>query len=236
MNSASDLAAALAEAARTIDASSSLEETLDVIARSAQASIPGIEHAGISTIDRSGTITTRAASDPVVDILDEIQYRLDDGPCVEAIRQSHVVSVPDIRHDQRWPRYIKEAVESTGLQSQLAVQLFLDDKGMVGGLNLYSTASASIDPEAVEVAEAFATHAALALGHARKVSELEQGMASRKLIGQALGVLMERYEMNEARAFAFMTRASSHSNIKLRDIALEVVKQTESKGHADPPQ
>ena len=236
MVSAPNVAAALALAARTIDAGSSLEDTLEAIARSAQVSIPGIEHAGISTIDHAGVITTRAATDQVVLVLDQIQYRLNEGPCVDAIRESHVVSVPDIRHDQRWPRYVAEAVPAVGLRSQLAVQLFLDEKGTVGGLNLYSVASSSIDPEAVEVAEVFAVHAALAFGHAREVSELHEGMQSRKIIGQALGILMERYQMNEARAFAFMTRASSHGNIKLRDIAQEVVEKTESNGHGGPPQ
>jgi hypothetical protein len=107
---------------------------------------------------------------------------------------------PRIHHDQRWPRYVPAAVE-LGLRSQLAVRLYLDDQGTL------------------------AAHAAIALGNARERENLNQALHSRKVIGQAVGILMERYEMNEDRAFAFLVRASSHANIKLRDVAQELVNR-----------
>jgi GAF domain-containing protein len=131
---------------------------------------------------------------------------------------------PRIHHDQRWPRYVPAAVE-LGLRSQLAVRLYLDDQGTLGGLNLYSTTSDDVDPEAEGTAELFAAHAAIALGNARERENLNQALHSRKVIGQAVGILMERYEMNEDRAFAFLVRASSHANIKLREVAQELVNR-----------
>jgi GAF domain-containing protein len=219
----SSIADALATAARTIDATRTLEETLSAIAHAARSSIPGVEHAGISTVEKRGAIVTRATTGWLVNQLDDLQYSLDEGPCVQALRESVVVSAPHIGADPRWPRYVAEAVRTTGLRSQLAVRLFLDRQGTLGGLNLYSTENDEISPEAEAVAELFATHAAIALGKARELDTLSSALQTRKTIGQAIGIVMERYSMSEERAFAFLIRASSHGNVKLRDIAQELV-------------
>jgi GAF domain-containing protein len=222
------MAASLASAARTINTTHGLEEALQAIVEAARASIPGFDHAGISTINRAGQIQTRAATDRLVNDLDDLQYSINEGPCVEAMRESRVVMAPHIRHDQRWPNYVARAV-SLGLKSQLALRLYLDDEGTMGGLNLYSTLGEDIPQDAPEIADLFAAHAAIALGHARDTEQLYEALNTRKVIGQALGILMERYQLNEDRAFAFLTRASSHANIKLRDVARELVNQANQR-------
>jgi GAF domain-containing protein len=143
---------------------------------------------------------------------------------VDTLHDQVVVEVPNIRHDQRWPRYVPRAV-TEGLTAQLALKLYLDDEGTLGGLNIYSTTSADIDPEAVHMAELFAAHAAIALGYAKERENLNEALHSRKVIGQAIGIVMERYHLTEDRAFAFLVRASSHANTKLRDIAQTMVDQ-----------
>jgi GAF domain-containing protein len=220
----SDLASAITAAARTMHQPRSLAETLQTIAEVARNSIPGFDAVGISTVDRHGNAHTQAKTGDLVDTLDALQYSIGEGPCVDTLHGAEVVAAPSIRHDQRWPRYVPEAV-TTGLRSQLAVRLFLDDEGTVGGLNLYSTASDDIDPDAESIAELFAAHAAIALGTAKQRDELNQALTSRKVIGQALGLLMERFSIGEDAAFAFLVRASSTSNTKLRDIAQELVDQ-----------
>jgi hypothetical protein len=117
-----------------------------------------------------------------------------------------------------------------GPQSPNGLRLYTHEQTL-GGLNMYSTQNAKIDPDARMTAEVFATHAALALGHARKESQLNDALASRKTIGQAIGILMGRYQINDERAFQFLFRASSTSNLKLRDIADEVVPKT-NRDHA----
>ena len=219
-----DLASALARAARTISRETSLDETLRVIAETASSEVPGIDHAGISIIRRDGRVETRAATDQIVWDLDRIQFELGEGPCVSAMRDAPVVAVPHARHDQRWPAYMPQAVAS-GLQAQLAVRLFLDDEGTMGALNLYSTSSETLDNDAEDIADLFATHAAIALEKAREVDQLHEALASRKVIGQAIGIVMERYALDENRAFAFLLRASSHSNVKLRDVAAGLVDE-----------
>jgi GAF domain-containing protein len=227
-----DAASALAQAARTIHREDTLEETLAAIAETARISVPGIDHAGISIVTPKGGIETKAATDPIVWEFDRLQYDLGEGPCLSTMRGTPVVSVPRARHDQRWPRFMPQALR-LGLRSQLAVRLFLDDEGTMGALNLYSTSQEEIDPDAEHVAELFASHAAIALHQAREVEHLNQALESRKVIGQALGIVMERYGLDENHAFSFLLRASSTSNIKVRDIAAQLVEDTRHRHAAN---
>jgi hypothetical protein len=139
------IAEAIAVAARSINQRARLNEALDTLVEVARDSVPGFDHVGISTIDNRGNVETRAGTGELVWDLDKVQYGLGEGPCVDSLRDANVVSAPRIRHNQRWPRYVPAAVEA-GLRAQLAVKLYLDDKGTVGGINLYSTASEDIDP------------------------------------------------------------------------------------------
>jgi GAF domain-containing protein len=222
------IGAAIAAAARTINQSNTLDDTLRAIAETARRSVPGFNHVGISTIDRHGQVHTRAVAGDLVWELDKVQYGLGEGPCVDSLRDADVVVAPRIANDQRWPAYVPQAV-AAGLKSQRAVKLYLDNSGTVGGLNLYSTESEDIDPDAESLADLFAAHAAIALGHAQERENLNQALNTRKLIGQALGILMERYQLTEDRAFSFLVRASSHGNIKLRDVASELVDQANKR-------
>jgi GAF domain-containing protein len=227
-----DAASALALAARTIHRKDTLDETLAAIADTARISVPGIDCAGISIVTPKGGIETKAATDALVWEFDRLQYELGEGPCVSAMRGTPVVSVPHARHDQRWPKFLPPALK-LGLQSQLAVRLFLDEEGTMGALNLYSISQEEIDPDAEHVAELFASHAAIALHQAREVDNLNQALESRKVIGQAMGIVMERYGLDENHAFSFLLRASSTSNIKLRDIATQLVQDTHHRHHAN---
>ena len=178
----------------------------------------GVDQVGISTIDRKGNVTTRAATGELVWALDRLQYGLGEGPCMETLREADVVVAPRIRHDQRWPEYVPQAV-AAGLKVQIAVNLYLDDEGTLGGLNLYSTRSVDIEDDAEAIADLFAEHAAIALGQVRQREGLQEALHSRKVIGQAIGILMERYQVDDDRAFDFLVRTSSHANVKLRDVA-----------------
>jgi GAF domain-containing protein len=224
---AAAVAAALAEAARAINSPRTLDDTLDTIVRAARSTVPGFDHVGVSTMDKRGHIETQAGSDQLVWDLDGLQYRLDEGPCVSSMRGEGIVVANNIRHDQRWPRYVPEAVQH-GLRSQLALRL-QDGDETLGGLNLYSTKVDDISEDAVTVAELFAIHAAIALSRSRYEHQLNDAISTRKIIGQAIGIVMERYNVSEDRAFHFLARASSTSNVKLRTVAQEIVAKTEEK-------
>jgi GAF domain-containing protein len=189
------------------------------------ASVPGFDHVGVSIMHRNGQVETKAGTGQLVWDLDAVQYELGEGPCVDTLRGEVTVTAPTIRLDQRWPRFVPRAVEA-GVRSQLALQLYVEDETL-GGLNLYSTQSEEIDPTAEHAAGIFATHAALALGRARRESQLAEAIGTRQSIGTAVGLIMGRYQLDRERAFQFLTRASSTSNIKIRDIADEIIKTAE---------
>ncbi len=213
------------------DHSVGLDETLQTIVEVARDSVPGFDHAGISILLGNRRAETRAATGDLVLTLDQAQYDLGEGPCVATLRDQAVVWAPDIQHDQRWPRYARLAAQA-GLRAQLAVKLSLDGEGTLGVLNYYSTRSGAVHPEVQPVAELFATQAALALSSARERAMLTEALQSRRVIGEAIGILMERHQLNEDRAVAFLARTSSQGKVTVRDIAQELVDKRNAQ-HPD---
>ena len=214
-------AANLARAAESINESASFQDTLDAIVHATRTSLPEFGHVSISLRHRDGRFETMSGTDKLVWDLDMLQYTLGEGPCVQAIEEEPVVLVPKIRQDERWPRYIPAAAEK-GVRSQVAVRLFANGRH-AGGLNLYSTEHDDVDEDCGETARLFATHAGILLGHTEHEEQLNQALQSRKMIGQAIGILMERYSMDPDRAFQFLVRTSSTGNVKLVDVARELV-------------
>ena len=221
MSIRTDISAALVKVTHEINHPHQLQTTLDTIVETAALSLPGIDHVGITIAGSNGHMETKAGSDPFVWELDELQYELGEGPCVHAIGVEPVTTVEWARHEQRWPRFMALAV-AKGLRSQMGMRLYTE-RETLGGLNMYSTTSDTIDVDAVHMAELFAAHASLALGHDRREEQLSAALATRKVIGQAIGILMERHDLNEDAAFAYLTRLSSRTNVKLRRVAQEIV-------------
>jgi GAF domain-containing protein len=179
-----------------------------------------VDAASISVLHRDGRVETLAGTDPLVFTLDQAQYDLEEGPCLEALRGEPFHRVDDMPQEHRWPRYAKAAL-AEGVCSQMAVELYADDRS-IGGLNLYSRHSHAFDEDTRHTAWLFATHAALAMGRTRQTQELNEALISRKVIGQAIGIVMHRFELDEDRAFEFLVRVSRNSNKKLRDVAREI--------------
>ncbi|MCW2793146.1 MAG: hypothetical protein JWO76_2244 [Nocardioides sp.] len=218
-----DVAAALAQATLDLAAPQDRDTTLQRIVNVAASSIPDMEHVGISVAHRDGSIETAASSDPLVVELDRLQYTLGEGPCLHAIDAAPVVRMEWARHEQRWPLFVPEAV-ARGVRAQLGIRLHVDEQSL-GALNLYSVTSDTISAETEQLAELFAVHAAIALGHAHRLENLNAALASRRMIGLALGLVMQRLDLDEDTAFAYLTRVSATSQTKLRDVAATVVDQ-----------
>ncbi|CAA9408223.1 MAG: hypothetical protein AVDCRST_MAG75-2573 [uncultured Propionibacteriaceae bacterium] len=108
------------------------------------------------------------------------------------------LSGADLTTDPRWPAYAPKAV-AMGIKSQVGIVLYEEDD-TIGGLNLYGQGANVLDDEALHTAELFATHAAAALGRALTYSQMTESMASRQLVGQATGIIMERYQIDKAHA------------------------------------
>jgi GAF domain-containing protein len=221
------IAEALVLVAREINEPRSLESTLDTIVQTAARSLPGIEHVGVTIASRDGTLETKAGTDQLVWQLDQLQYDLGEGPCVHAIRKEPITKIEHACLESRWPLFMPPAI-GLGLRSQLGLRLYTE-RETFGGLNLYSTSADIIDPDVQHMAELFAAHASIALGRVRHEADLNTALLTRKVIGQAIGILMERYAFDEDRAFMYLTRVSSHTNVKLRNVAKEIVARRNDK-------
>jgi GAF domain-containing protein len=215
------LAEALADAARRLNAASSFDETVTEIVHAARRSVPGADHVGVTLARQDGGYATLAATGEKAHELDQLQYSLSEGPCLQAIDGDTLVHVRDVRAETRWSAFMSEASQ-LGLRSQIGVRIHADKLGR-SGLNIYS--EQELDDRSARAADLFAAQAGLAIAKARAIDQLAEGMRSRQRIGVAVGILMHRYSMSEERAFAYLVRASSHNNVKLRDVAADVVTE-----------
>jgi GAF domain-containing protein len=220
---APDVATALTAAARLLHRPTERGDTLAAVVEAARDTVPGVDAAGITVLGTGGRLDTPVATDDLARDLAVAQRTLGEGPCRDALDgQGRVVSA-DLSGERRWPQYAARAREA-GLRSQLAIQLHDQDR-VLGVLNLYSTTSDLSHHETVRVAELFAVHAGIALTTAQHREQMNDALTSRKVIGQAIGLVMERYQLDDQRAFEFLVRISQSSNVKIRDVAQEMVSQ-----------
>ncbi|SDE30517.1 GAF and ANTAR domain-containing protein [Auraticoccus monumenti] len=218
-----ELAEVLESVARRTSARTSMEEALGLLAQTAQETIPGADHVSVSVTRRGGRIETVAASGDLVRQLDAVQYELMEGPCVDSIRGRERRIANDLGHDDRWPAFGPRAVQ-LGVRSQMGLDLF-DEDDSIGGLNLYGEEAGAFTDASVQVAVLFGAQASQLLGRRMRESQLTEAVQTRQLIGQATGIVMERYQLSAERAFEFLARVSQQGNIKLVAVAAELVEQ-----------
>jgi GAF domain-containing protein len=197
-----------------------LDDTLSRITKAAVEVLPDVTMASITVRHADGRLETVGPTDDVLLHVDAVQYELREGPCYEsATDESYVVS-SNLAADERWSEYSRAAL-AVGIRAQAGIALF-DAPRFQGALNLYSPragAFAEIGP----IGQLFSHQAAVAISYAKEVSDLRQAITTRQQIGQAVGIVMERYGLSEDQAFAFLTRLSSQRNVKMRQVAAEFI-------------
>jgi GAF domain-containing protein len=160
--------------------------------------------------------------------LDGAQYELQEGPCYyAAVDTAHYIA-PDLANDSRFPKYSRVAV-ATGIRAQAGLRLY-DAPKSHGALNLYSRTVGAFE-DFTSLSQLFAHQAATAIAYAQEIDDLQQAIHTRGTIGQAVGIVMERYQLNDERAFAFLTRLSQDHNIKLRRVSEELVKELDQRSN-----
>jgi hypothetical protein len=189
------------------------------------------------TLQPNGPLAV-ASTDALASRMDEVQYGLDQGPCLHAMRTGIPVSIEDLASDQRWTAYAATALRY-GVRSSLSLPLTGSGSDTIGAFNLYSMVVGSFDKAATLRAERFAYNASGAVamairlaGHVALSDQLRASLASRSVIDQAIGVLMTQRRITAAAAFAILRTTSQNRNIKLRAFAAQIVAGVS----AQPPQ
>jgi transcriptional regulator with GAF, ATPase, and Fis domain len=222
---------ALRELAGIVLGDSSFDAILDRAVVIAKRSIDGADSVSV-TVQRTDGPTTMASTGELAAMLDERQYELGHGPCLEAAADGHPVVVSDFSTEQRWPGYAPQVV-AAGVRSSLSVPLTVDGQS-IGAFNAYARAARTFDDDRLrQAAQEIAAYAGIVLNNADRfflaADRVDQMMAvvqSRAVIEQAKGILMASRRCSAEEAFEILVRISQHSHRKLRDVASALVVET----------
>jgi GAF domain-containing protein len=228
VTAAGDLEEALEELSRFVVGEVPLDTLMAKIAEVAKQVIEPVAEASVTFTTPDEGSWTVASTGELATTLDEAQYEFGRGPCLDAASGGTPVLVSDLAGDDRWPDYGQLAA-AAGAASSLSTPLPVQEH-VVAALNLYSQEIAAFGDEHLEVAEAVAGRAAVAVANAvryqsatRLAAELEAAMRSRATIEQAKGIIMATSNCGPQAAFEVLVRASQRENRKLRDVAQELV-------------
>ena len=218
--------------ARSLEEHDDPDVMLAEIVAAAVAMVPGVNEGSISVVTGRRNIGSQAPTGDLPMHVDALQEETQQGPCLDAAYDHLTVRVADMASETRWPKFAQRASQA-GAASMLSIQLYVEGDNL-GALNLYGRTANAFDDESEQVGLLFASHAAVAYAGVRKEAQLAKAIDSRDLIGQAKGILMERYNISGERAFLVLTRISQDTNRKLHDIAAELVRERTVPGISAP--
>lgn len=215
------LAQRMADLARASAAPRSVDEVLSDVTATARELIPGVDTAGILLVGKGGKFESLAGLSDLPHQLDELQMTFHEGPCVQAAIEDLLVRTDDFRTEDRWPKYAP-ACADLGVLSGLSVKLYTADR-TAGALNLFSFKPNAFDTHDETVAAILAAHAAAAILASKHGEQLVSALSTRDRIGQAKGIIMERYGVDDVRAFEMLKQLSQDGNTRLVDVAQRVI-------------
>lgn len=193
----------------------------------AVSTVPGCTWAGVTAWSERGKASTLGSSDPMTEAVDEIQYRLGEGPCLTAAvdKDLEPVHIDDLTTEQRWPAFCREVIDRSPVRSVLAFHL--NGLSRRCALNLYGDRPHAFVGDALSVGALFATHARALMLHsasASQVANLNEALTSSRQIGTAVGILMAMHRVTADEAFEMLSKVSQDLNRKLRDVADDVAR------------
>jgi len=215
-----DVADVFARLAVELHGEPGVEETVEAILQFALQAV-SCTYAGVVLHQRGGRLQTAAVTDPLVEQCDQLQLECGEGPSLMVADGVDTVLVPDTASDDRWPDWAPKAA-ALGLRSVLSVRLHTNGAPL-GVLQLFNSEPYAFETDDDAVAHILARHASVAVASARQEASLWQAIDARKLVGQAQGILMERFGIEGDKAFAILRRYSQDNNIKLREVAQRLV-------------
>jgi GAF domain-containing protein len=227
MHDDDELAASLGALSALLSGHAALETTLVQVAALAVKAIPGAEGSGLTLLEKDRPQTVVATTDFVREV-DEIQYRLWEGPCVSAVSEREPRTSGNLGGEPQWPRFGPRAGR-LGVHSALSLPLLLPDR-VLGALNVYAHPRNTFGAEAMRIGLAFAGPAAVSVSNAQMLAQAErlaaqlgEALTSRAEIDQAIGVLMSRSGLTATEAFDRLRTMSQSRSMKLADVARELL-------------
>jgi GAF domain-containing protein len=224
-----DLAKSLTALGQFVLSEQSLQESLQRVAELSVRAVHGCDGAGVTWVMENKPTTVTAAGD-FVRRIDEIQYALNEGPCLQAYEYQELVLTEDLEKERRWPRFTPAAL-SHGLRGLVAAPLTVRG-AQLGALNVYALQAGVLDETAVETTALFAEQASIVLANAEAFTRaqataisLGEALTSRSVIDMAKGVVMAREACGPAEAFDVLRQMSQTRHRKLREIAQELIDQ-----------
>lgn len=195
--------------------------TLQSVVDLAVATVAACDWAGV-TVRRGKTLATPASTGAVVNEVDQLQYDLVEGPCIDAVWADDTYRIDDMATESRWPVWAPGA-HRLGIGSSLSVRLATTDD-TIGGLNLYAREPGAFDDDDVQLAHEYARHAAAALAVAHEVTTLRTALQTRHGIGVAQGILRARHRLTLDQTFTVLVRVSRDNNLRLAELADLVIE------------
>ena len=215
-------AGAFGQLATVLHGADGVEETVEAVVQFARSALQ-CSYAGVALIDNNRRLEVLALTHPQVASFYQRQIDAGEGPVLTAIQQDTVVVIDDVATETRWsPEWLPE-VRQAGIRSVVHLPLTAAAGYVAAVLSLYSEVPDAFGADDLAVAHILARHASVAISTARQEAALIQAISARKLIGQAMGIVMERYALDADRAFEVLKRYSQQTNRKLRDVAQELI-------------
>jgi GAF domain-containing protein len=197
------------------------------LAEHAAVEIPGAQYAGVTVTRNAKHIDTPAATHKWPILLDEIQQLHREGPCLTAAWEEKIIHIADLEADDRFPLYRRDALEQTPIRSIMAFEMFIAGETM-GALNVYAEEAHAFGQASRDIGLIFAAHSSVAWNAAQRDEQFKRALASRDSIGQAKGMIMERYGVDAVQAFEVLRKLSQDSNVPLVQVAKELVAKAQT--------
>ncbi|MFC9691108.1 GAF and ANTAR domain-containing protein [Kribbella sp. NPDC056951] len=196
-----------------------MEETVEAVVQFALQA-EACSYAGVALVLR-GVREIAAVTDPLVAEIYQMQFDLGEGPMLTALTEGVAVQVPEVAAETRWPDWSAKMTKYP-IGSVLHAPMWANAQ-LIGVLSLYKTEPDAFSADDEAIAHILARHASVAVATARNDETMTAAVDARKLVGQAMGILMERFDLDETQAFETLKRYSQEHNIKLRDVAQELI-------------
>jgi len=198
------------------------QQVLDRVVSLAVTMVPGADEATITMVRARRHVYSAAATGDLARWFDSLQNETGDGPCLDAMWKQQTIRVNDLAADPRWP-VLGPRAGARGVGSILCLQLFVH-ADTLGALDLLAHEKAAFTDESEHIGLLLASHAAIAVADAQNLEHATIALASRDIIGQAKGILMERFKITSDQAFDVLAKVSQDTNRKLYAVAEDLTR------------